>query len=454
MIDLGWCLFHVVIKATTVPPSDLAMASNDQDATDDQLVKAAVKLKLVAPHIDLADAVRAVGIDINRPDFDELRQKAKDKVKAYIQQHGIPLLDAKVDAKRERAITIKTLMKYNPEDNFSAAHLTHAMKAAGFPETACRSGQAGYQACYRRLQKRMPAKNKKDKRAGRPTNVTVPAQGEEEEEENPPVMSPLTHDSSVSESLSDRSPTPPSAAPTACSIEDDDDNDDLFEIPDDFEQTHYFWPLPYPDDFVYNCVSKGSSTISLSSRSKPKTIQSITTSKNVRNSSEAAHQERQLIAEGQSIRNSLYKAATMLYSSVIRQENTLSNFATADNVATVFNLMSGADFLSGYEIQSGVDKGNAGKSPPQQGRVSTVPSAEFDAFCDAVFSFAAIQQINSTTRSRKMELQSLVGEILNTKRRSNDEPGKSSWYCCCAASCAADTIIRFRTRRSQLLQKD
>ena len=86
--------------------------------------------------------------------------------------------------------------------------------------------------------------------------------------------------------------------------------------------------------------------------------------------------------------------------------------------------MSGADFLSGSELQAAVKNGNIGKSPPRRGRVSAVPDEEFEAFCDAVFSFSAIQQINSTFRKKKMELQSLVDEILNAKRTDDGDESK------------------------------
>jgi hypothetical protein len=128
--------------------------------------------------------------------------------------------------------------------------------------------------------------------------------------------------------------------------------------------------------------------------------------------------------EGVSIRNSLYKAATVLYAAVVKQENTLINFSTAEKVAAAFNVMSGAEFLSGNEIQAAVRTGNVGKSPPRRGRASTVPEDEFEAFCQAVFSFAAIEQINCTSRTKKMELMSLVGEILNAKRLEDGDDGK------------------------------
>jgi hypothetical protein len=120
----------------------------------------------------------------------------------------------------------------------------------------------------------------------------------------------------------------------------------------------------------------------------------------------------------------------LLYSSVVKQENTLINFSTAEKVAAAFNVMSGAEFLSGNELQAAVRTGNVGKSPPRRGRASSVSEDDFHAFCSAVFTFAAIKQINCTSRTKKMELMSLVGEILNSKRLEDgdDELGEICFY--------------------------
>ena len=165
----------------------------------------------------------------------------------------------------------------------------------------------------------------------------------------------------------------------------------------------------------------GTSVISLPSRSKPRSLQSLTTTKNVRQTTQAAHQERQIIAEGRSIRSTIYKSATILWDSVVRNQNTLKVFSTSSKVASAFNKMCGIDLLSGNELDAAVKSGNVGSSPPRRGRTSSVPDEHFHAFCDAVFSFSAIQQINSTVRSNRSELTALVGEILNAKRKEDGQ---------------------------------
>ena len=122
----------------------------------------------------------------------------------------------------------------------------------------------------------------------------------------------------------------------------------------------------------------------MASRPKPKALEHLTTTTNTRNTVQGAQQEQQAIAEGMSICNSLYKAATILCAGVSQQENVLKNFAAAEKVAAAFNMMSGAKFLSGNELQSAVRAGNEGMSPLRHGRQSSVAGEDFNAFCNAV----------------------------------------------------------------------
>ena len=445
-----------------------ASDSASRAATDERLLENAFQLKLLCPSWEARDVLHAVGIELDRDDYDGLRKKIQDRVRAHIQQHGMPVLGSDDKSRVERAVAMLLLMTYNPEaDGVKPIKLTDTMKIAGFSPNDCSTGTAPYMRCYRLLKKkgktrerrpqpdavaattsvparppteqtttntaaraRPPAAETANTAARvRPPHVTVPS----DEDSSAPILSPLTQDSSPNSSQDSSRSNNEGARSGGNDNDNQEDEEDVSTqpsstnrrpaiIPDDFDENYYVWPIPYPDELTMETLH-GNSVISLSARSKPKTIERLTTTKTSRNTTHAAQHERQLIAEGVSIRNSLYKAASILYASVVRQENTLTNFSTADKVATAFNIMSGAEFLSGNELQAAVKNGNVGKSPPRRGRVSLVPEDEFDAFCDAVFSFAALQQINSTIRTKKMELQTLVGEILNDKRKADGDEG-------------------------------
>ena len=147
-------------------------------------------------------------------------------------------------------------------------------------------------------------------------------------------------------------------------------------LPDDFDENYYVWPLTYPfsekdeTSDTKSVASLEAMTLStLPSRSKPLSLQVLTTTKNIRQTSQSAHQERQLIAEGQTIRSSVYKSATVMWESVVRSDNTLKVFETSHKTADAFNRLCGIEMISGNELEAAITNGDVGKSPPRRGRL-------------------------------------------------------------------------------------
>ena len=104
-----------------------------------------------------------------------------------------------------------------------------------------------------------------------------------------------------------------------------------------------------------------------------------------------------------------------MWNGVASNQNILKRLDTANKVAGAFNSLAGIELLTGHELEAAVQNGTVGMSPQRRGRNISVPDDEFKAFCAAVFTYSAIQQINSVERSNRSELMSLVGDVLNAK---------------------------------------
>ena len=445
--------FCVALQANSQLAMSFSEPSTSRSNTDDRLLEDAFQLKLLATSMDSTDILKAVGVDLERPDFQDLTRKLRDRIIAHSQQHGMPSQGTDVYSMVTRAAKMLLLMKYNPDSKTGGfIKLTHTMKLAGFNKTESKSASPEYMRCFRKVGALKAQKEKRraeaatraaEARARAPQqesvpppripNLSVPLTDDGSEQ---PSLSPLTQDSNNALLSSDDEESENGSTRNNGDNEKDTDTEEegassslgATTVPDDFEENQCVWPIPFPDEFKRESMENGkclTSVASLSSRSKPKTIQSLTTTTAARNTTHAAQRERQELLEGQSMRTSLYKSATTLCAAVVRQENTLTNFATPEQVATAFNIMSGIDMLSGNELRAAVRTGNIGKSPPRRGRISSVPAAEFDAFCDAAYTFSAIEQINCTSRTKKAEIQSLVGEVLNAKRKEDGDDGKA-----------------------------
>ena len=120
---------------------------------------------------------------------------------------------------------------------------------------------------------------------------------------------------------------------------------------------------------------------------------------------------------------SAFKCSTLLFKEVQDGMCLIKDFQCADNIADFFNLGFGAEMISGREIKEGVKNGLAGKYPPKRGRATLVSEEDTKNIAALVYSSTVIEQANSeANRLSRIELQSVVGSIVNTKRQDEGVP--------------------------------
>ena len=336
------------------------MASSTVESTNTRLLQAATLLALNVPSMDNRDVLMAVGF--TDPENPELKKRLRHSIKSYVQQNGFMILEKTDDAMVHRSILIYNLMKKNPDKPNSKAlvKLTDTMRLAGFDKHKARSGTSEYMRAFRLIKAELEQSSQQELpptpaliRHRRPPIVSVPAE-----------PSPCCHDelSPLSADNTDDTFGNQTQASSSQSVT---------VLPDDFESNYYVWPLTYldgEDTSDTKSITSGATFISLPSRSKPVSLQALTTTKKVRLTSQAAHQERQFIAEGQAIRSAIYKSATIFWEGVVSNHNTLKRFDSSDKVATAFNRLAGIELITGHELESAIKTNNVAMSPKRRGR--------------------------------------------------------------------------------------
>jgi hypothetical protein len=297
-----------------------------------------------------------------------------------------------------RVAELMLLLKRNPEKeslSVKGIQQVYAMKLAGFSSEARDSKSSQYGKVSRRVKK---LRLKKAEEAQNAANNQSTAR----------IVTPLAADADEGNAFNFNEP-PSSPAMTI----------------DEFLDENFFWPLTYPvnrteDPTVVDekrCLTPFRSLVQIQTQN----LFALTTTAGHRNTTAAAHFQRQQILEARSIRSSVFKAATLLYKGVVDGCNSLKAFDNPNKVANMFNNACRIELFSGNEIATAVERGNAGKSPPRRGRPSSIPEAEFKAFANALLTFSAIEQINCSDRTPRSHLVSLVGAVLNAKRQDDDE---------------------------------
>ena len=100
----------------------------------------------------------------------------------------------------------------------------------------------------------------------------------------------------------------------------------------------------------------------------------------------------------------------------------LVKFKDADDVADFINDGFELDIISGRQISDQVAKGNIGKVPKKIGRKTILPEADIKDFASLAFTALSIEQANSdANRLKKSNITSIVGNIVNTKRKLDGE---------------------------------
>ena len=141
----------------------------------------------------------------------------------------------------------------------------------------------------------------------------------------------------------------------------------------------------------------------------------MTVGKTSRKSSVEAHLDRQIEEEFKANCKGMFKAATTIYKSVVDDETTLKSLSSAEKVADAVNSLYGIEYLSGASIRSGVNNGNAGKSPPRRGAPSRLSQKAFGNLCTLIFTMNSIDQANCSKQQNRQELIGLVERIVNDK---------------------------------------
>ena len=100
----------------------------------------------------------------------------------------------------------------------------------------------------------------------------------------------------------------------------------------------------------------------------------------------------------------------------------LIKFKDADDVADFINDGFELDIISGRQISDQVAKGNIGKVPKKIGQKTILPEADIKDFASLAFTALSIEQANSdANRLKKSNITSIVGNIVNTKRKLDGE---------------------------------
>ncbi|CAB9500511.1 hypothetical protein SEMRO_85_G045320.1 [Seminavis robusta] len=368
------------------------------------------------------DALISVGMDEATALSAEVKARFDRLLAGAFQRFGRLRHLNTYDENCNRAFYLAQRIQIRP-DTSKPASVSYAMLVAGFQKKETGPGKA-YVRVSRRLkaapplpppQPLQPANNPPRPRMGPPRpvaeiNVHTGIGGR-----NQAVVSPL---SAGGDSLADG---PPTFMINAKEIE-------IFNTPPLFGS---------PEFHIFGDENLIDSSTNISWREIRKNRQAsiksdishLTTTKDPRRTTQAAQVERQTQRELDNIRKSMYKAATVIFHSVQKNENTLAIFKTPDAVARSMNNITGIDCVSGREIATAVRVGNVGKSPPRLGRKGEVPVVIFEAFCSLVFTACAIEQANCKERLTREKLKSTVGEILNSKRAADGlEPMNDSKF--------------------------
>jgi hypothetical protein len=375
------------------------------------LLAKAAQISVLIPSREKSEVLWSAGMTAEESDSEEMKNALSRLDSGYLQTHGLSSLDNV--GRCERILRLKPVMCRHPlRASISALKLTDMMKLVGFDDIDAKSGSAAYMRCYRALQQQS-------------TNNTVqPLQPQQSVPPRPPPIAiPAGIDTVVTgdnTTISQLSSSPRFAF-------------ERTEEPDDFFDNHFVWPLPFfaiSPDYEPALQQKKSALMPLPTRTKPVSIQTLTTTQSHRQTTQAAHQERQMIIEARNIRSSMHKVGSLLWQTVSDGNNTLKVFDTPEKCADLINRMSGISCLSGYDLKGAVERGEAGKSPPRRGRSSSIPDDVFGYLCFAVFSLSTIQQINNSERFNRSQLESLVGDVVNDKRESDgvDALGTANLY--------------------------
>ncbi|CAB9531097.1 unknown protein [Seminavis robusta] len=414
---------------------------------DDLVVKAIEVYRSIPDfgevYLSREDCLVAVGMNEEIASTEQVKKQFDRRRNGMEQRHGRPEHTDNIEENTKRAVYLFQRLAVNPTAIGKKPTQAWTMALAGFKHEQRKAG-----ACFMKVSRAIKSSQKRQQQQQQQRQAAqmppvarqnqIPRPGHKKPPPNnhlpkPPAVAarPVPHVLIDDDDGSQVVLSPISAAdsnPAFVGFDQEKEEFSFFNTPPNFCNTEMqvLFDSAYCGDSV-SMSSGAKSNIDWKDARKPQgsirsAISHLTTTTDTRRTSKAAQQERQSRRELDNIRKSLFKAATVIYNSVRANENTLSIFKSAEAVATTFNKLVGIDCLSGREIQTAVAKGSINESPPRLGRQGEIPIEEFKDFCSAVFTACAIEQSNCQERSNREQLKSIVGEILNDKRKSEGLP--------------------------------
>ena len=107
----------------------------------------------------------------------------------------------------------------------------------------------------------------------------------------------------------------------------------------------------------------------------------------------------------------------------------MTKFKGSDKCADAMNQMFGMIAVSGSQLISGVKDGRINESPPRAGRPSEIPPEDFKDLTELFYTICAVEQANADpNRLNRTEEITLLGIIMNTKRRAKNKPEMNNIY--------------------------
>jgi hypothetical protein len=324
-IFLSWLVLHLILLACHSPCAGGTMTSSHElpEATR-LLLSNAVQIALILPNRDKNEILWSAGLTAEQTDCNQMKEILRQMIAGYNQTHG--RTDLSTMSRCDRVVRLKALMRRHPSKSTLPPKLTDLMKFVGYDDIDATSGSASYMRNYRALLATglvgAPQTGAATPREARPmasSNASTAAMTDSSlASSDPRSQQPQQRPSRITFRHGDGATATSSAALSPMTWEGDYSGTPHFAFeprtlePDDFFDNHFVWPLPFFAVPPEHEPQKQSTLVPLPTRSKPVSIQTLTTTKSHRQTSQATHQERQLIVEAQGIRSSMHKVGSVL----------------------------------------------------------------------------------------------------------------------------------------------
>jgi hypothetical protein len=168
------------------------------------------------------------------------------------------------------------------------------------------------------------------------------------------------------------------------------------------------------------------STISTSNepRDLPQHYSDMTTpfiAGNKRQTSEQRQSQREFDQNVHDLKDTAFKLATILFDSAKKGLVALKEFETASQCASAVNGMLGFNLVACDSIARAVESGKVGVARTRRGPAGRIADEDVADLADMCFTLCSIEQNNTEERTKRPDLASLVGQIVNGKLKEEGE---------------------------------